>query len=107
MKRFNSDDQIQSNNKAKGEEDQEMNDAENGGYGKEAGDAKNGVDEDQEERRKTSPTAATNSFEDKYPNLLRFFSYQQRNKQSGNSQKASGGGEADEPEIGEDAFSKL
>ena len=105
MKRLNSGDQIQSNNKGKGAEDEEMNAAENGGDGKEADDAKNGADEDQDERRKTSPTAATNSIEDKYPNLLRFFSYQQRNNQSGSSQKADGG--AGDPEMGEDAFSKL
>ena len=46
MKRLNSGDQIQSNNKAKGAEDEEMNAAENGGDGKEAGDVKNGADED-------------------------------------------------------------
>ena len=103
MKRLNSGDQIQSNNKEKGALDEEMN----GGDGKEAGDAKNDADEDQEERRKTSPTAATNSIEDQYPNLLRFFSYQQRNNQSGSSQKAAAGDGADEPELGEDAFSKL
>ena len=107
MKRLNSGDQIQSNNKAEGAEDEEMNAAENGGDGKEAGDAKNAADEDQEERRKTSPTAASNSIEDKYPNLLRFFSYQQRNNQTGSSQKADGGAGADDPEMGEDAFSKL
>ena len=103
MKRLNSGDQIQSNNKAKGAQDEEMN----GSDGKEAGDAKNGADEDQEERRKTSPTAATNSIEDKYPNLLRFFSYQQQNNQTGSSQKADGGVGAEDPEMGEDAFSKL
>ena len=103
MKRLNSGDQIQSNNKEKGALDEEMN----GCDGKEAGDAKNDADEDQEERRKTSPTAATNSIEDQYPNLLRFFSYQQRNNQSGSSQKAAAGDGADEPELGEDAFSKL
>ena len=107
MKRLNSGDQIQSNNKAEGAEDEEMNAAENGGDGKEACDVKNGADEDQEERRKTSPTAASNSIEDKYPNLLRFFSYQQRNNQTGSSQKADGGVGADDPEMGEDAFSKL
>ena len=107
MKRLNSGDQIQSNNKAEGAEDEEMNAAENGGDGKEAGDAKNDADEDQEERRKTSPTAATNSIEDKYPNLLRFFSYQQKNNQTGSSQKADGAVGADDPEMGEDAFSKL
>ena len=107
MKRLNSGDQIQSNNKAEGAEDEEMNAAENGGDGKEVVDVKNAADEDQEERRKTSPTAASNSIEDKYPNLLRFFSYQQRNNQTGSSQKADGGAGADDPEMGEDAFSKL
>ena len=82
MKRIISGDQLQSNCKAKGVEDEEMNAAENGGEGKEAGETKNAADEDQEERRKTSPTAATSTIEDKFPNLLRFFSYQQRNSQS-------------------------
>ena len=84
-----------------------MNAAENGGDGKEAVDAKNGADEDQEQRRKTSPTAATNSIEDKYPNLLRFFSYQQRNNQIGSSQKIVSGSGADDQEMVDDAFSKL
>ena len=107
MKRLISGDQLQSSCKAKGVEDEDMNAAENDGDGKEAGDTKNAADEDQEERRKTSPTAATMSIEEKFPNLLRFFSYQQRNSQSGSSQQVAAGGVADEPEIGEDAFSKL
>ena len=85
MKRLISADQLQSSCKAKGMEDEDENAAEGDGDGKEAGDTKNGADEDQEERRKTSPTAATMTIEDKFPNLVRFFSYQQRNSQSASS----------------------
>ena len=85
MKRLISADQLQSSCKAKGMEDEDENAAEGDGDGKGAGDTKNGADEDQEERRKTSPTAATMTIEDKFPNLVRFFSYQQRNSQSASS----------------------